>query len=180
MHKFASEIIGKKVLLRQEGRITGAVDELVINPSNGEFLGLIIAVTGQKRLQKTLPEREIMGISRDFILIKSADSLGDLDDVVRIKNVLEQRIRIDGNRVYTVSNIYLGKVADYVIDLSDGKLSRIYVQTRGLSKIAGQCIVESRQIVSIKKERITVIDAVVKKEKQLRAKGVTVRSESKC
>jgi sporulation protein YlmC with PRC-barrel domain len=170
MNRFAKELVGRKVILRHEGFMAGEVEEVIINPENGDFLGFVVGQKGNKN-KKALPEKDIMGINNQFILVKSAEKLGDLDDVVRIKAIRDQKISIEKNRVYTISNMYLGRVSDYTIDLALGKLSRLYLKSWAIKKMVNHNIIESKHIVSIKKNRITVDDAVVKQERKVRAVG---------
>ena len=176
MQKFASDFAKNKVILRQEGMVAGEVEEVIINPENGDFLGLVIGRRGKKK-KLALSEKDIIGVSNGFVLVRGAGSLGDLDEIIRIKNARDQKISIEHNRVYTLSNIFLGRVSDYSIDLVSGKLSRLYVQPWAISKIASQHIIDAKRIVSIKKNRITVEDAVVKGKKKVSLKAMPIKSE---
>jgi sporulation protein YlmC with PRC-barrel domain len=178
MHRFASEFIGKKVLLRREGAFAGLVEEVVVNPENGDFLGFVVRIPHKKKIQKVLPEKEVMGINREFILVQGLDSLGDLNEIVRIKKARDQKVSIEKNKVYTISNVYLGRVSDYTLDLITAKLSRIYVHPRGIGKITGGHCIDAKRIVSIKKKRITVDDASVKVGNKAGLKaGIPVKNE---
>jgi len=178
MHRFASEFIDKKILLKHEGMIAGVVEEVIINPENGDFLGLVVRVSTKKREYLVVPEKDIQGINREYVLIKNADVLAEENEVVRIKSARDQRIQIEKNKVYTVSNYYLGRVNDYTIDLISAKLSRLYIQPTGISKLARCQIIEAKRIVSIKKNRITVDDSVASLKEKKVIKSVVVRSES--
>jgi len=176
MQRLASEFFGKRVVLRQESMVVGEVKEIIINPENGVFLGFMVVVPNKKRIRFALPEKEIMGIGREFILVKSMDSLGDPEEIVRIKRARETKISIIRNRVYTVNNVYLGRVYDYSIDLVTGKLSRLYVQSLSLKLTRGH-LIDARRVVSIKKHRITVDDATIKTKKKPAVKRMAVKTE---
>ena len=66
MNKFASELVNKPVLVKQaiqsgEGALVGLVEDLIINPDNGELAGLIVREGFGKKHLKTLGAKDIFG-----------------------------------------------------------------------------------------------------------------------
>lgn len=164
MQKLASELKTNKVILRHEGALVGTIHDLVINPDDGKFLGFIIKEGFGKGKLKTLAEKDILGFNDQFILIASYDTLGEIDEIIRIKSVLDQKIPIIKNKVYTLSGLYLGKVTDFTVDFTSAKLSRLYVDSKSLKNITKDLLIDSKCIVTIKKDRITVDDSCVKEK----------------
>lgn len=170
MNKFASELVKKPVLVKQaiqsgEGALVGMVEELIINPENGELAGFIVREGFGKNSLKTLGAKDVLGISSDFYLIPNYETLGEMDEIVRLKNILDKNIKVTGNKVCTVSGTYLGRVFDFTIDLRHFMISRIYVAGRILGGFGKQHIIDYKQIISIEKDKITVDDAFVKVKK---------------
>ena len=167
MNKFASELIRKPVLVKQalqsgDGALVGLVESLIINPDSGELAGLIVREGFGKKNLKTLAAKDILGISSDFYLVPNYEALGDLDEIVRLKEILDRDFKVMGNQVYTASGTYLGKVFDYTIDLQHFMISRIYVRGNLFGPFSKQYIIAYKQIISIEKDRITVDDAFTK------------------
>lgn len=167
MNKFASELVLKPVLVKSaiqsgEGALVGLVQSLIINPDNGELAGLIVREGFGKKNLKTLAAKDILGISSDFYLVPSYETLGDMDEIVRLKQIMDKDTKITGNKVYTASGTYLGKVFDYTLDLSHFMISRIYVGSKMLGSLGKQYIISYKQIISIEKDRITVDDTSTK------------------
>lgn len=167
MNKFASELVLKPVLVKSalqsgEGALVGLVEELIINPDNGELAGLIVREGFGKKNLKTLAAKDILGISSEFYLVPNYETLGDMDEIVRLKEIMDRSIKITGNKVYTASGIYLGKVFDYTIDLAHFMISRLYVRTANLGPFGKQHIIAYKQIISIEKDKITVDDTSTK------------------
>ena len=167
MNKFASELVLKPVLVKQalqsgEGALVGLVQSLIINPDNGELAGLIVREGFGKKNLKTLAAKDILGISSEFYLVPNYESLGDMDEIVRLKEILDRDINVTGNKVYTAGGTYLGKVFDYTIDLTHFMISRIYVRSFVLGALGKQHIIGYKQIISIEKDRITVDDNSIK------------------
>lgn len=170
MNKFASELIKKPVLVKQaiqsgEGALVGLVEDLIINPENGELAGFIVREGFGKKSLKTLGAKDVLGISSDFYLIPNYETLGEMDEIVRLKNIMDKHIKITGNKVYTFSGAYLGRVFDYTVSLSQFMISRIYVGGKAFGAFGKQHIISYPQIISIEKDRITVDDAFVKIKK---------------
>lgn len=170
MNKFASELIRKPVLVKSaiqngEGALVGLVEELIINPENGELVGFIVREGFGKKKLRTLGAKDVLGISTDFYLIPSYETLGEMDEIVRLKQIMDKDIKIAGNKVYTFSGTYLGRVFDYTIDLRHFMISRIYVGGKTLGAFGKQHIIGYKQIISIEKNRITVDDAFTKVKK---------------
>jgi sporulation protein YlmC with PRC-barrel domain len=170
MNKFASELVMKPVLVKQaiqsgEGALVGLVNQLIINPDNGELAGLIIREGFGKKKLKTLAAKDIIGISSEFYLVPNYESLGEMDEIVRLKQIMDRGIGITGNAVYTESGTYLGRVFDYTIDLRHFMISRIYVGSKRFKSFTKQHIIGYKQIISIEKDRITVDDTFAKVRK---------------
>lgn len=167
MQKLQSDLIAKGIILRQENALVGVVEDVVINPDNGQFLGFIVREGFGKKNLKALAEKDMLGFNAQFILIPGYKSLGEISDIVRIKDALDKKIKIIKNKVYTISGVYIGKVADYTIDFDAAKLSRLYVNARSIRRLAKELIIESSCILSIKKDRITVDDTCAKQASKI-------------
>jgi uncharacterized protein YrrD len=115
-----------------------------------------------KRNQKALPKKDIEVVGKDFILISSYEQLGDIDEIVRIKQVLDGGVKIITNKVETESGRYLGRVFDYTIDFNSYNISRLYVSNKLFGMSANQHIIANNQIIEITKEKIIVSDATIK------------------
>jgi sporulation protein YlmC with PRC-barrel domain len=183
MNKFASELILKPVLVRDaitrgEGAMIGLVENLIICPDDGSLAGITIREGFGKKSLKTLSTKDILGISSEFYLIPSYNLLGDLDEIVRLKEILDRGIPITGNKVYTQSGTFLGKVFDYTLDLTSFKISRLYVRPTLLGGLAKQYIIDYKNIISIEKNRIVVVDATSKGAETVLSKNVVSQGAS--
>ena len=183
MNKFASELILKPVLVRDaitrgEGAMVGLVESLIICPDDGTLAGITIREGFGKKNLKTLSAKDILGISSEFYLVPSYEKLGDLDEIVRLKEIMDRNVPIVGNRVYTQSGNFLGKVFDYTLDLVSFKITRIYVKPTLLGGFAKQYIIDYKNIISIEKDKIVVEDALVKGAEPILTKNVARQTAS--
>jgi len=170
MIKFASELRAKPVLLQKERALVGIVEDLIVNPDTGEFAGLLVREGFGKKNLKTLPEKDLLSITSDFYLISGYEALGELDEIVRLKTIIDRGIKIVGTKTYTVSGDYLGRVRDYTLNLKNLHIDKIYVNPPMLSGVIRELAIAFSQIVSIEKDKITVEDATVKVSEPVKGK----------
>ncbi len=170
MIKFASELRLKPVLLKKEKALVGVMENMVIDPDTGKLVGILVREGFGKKNLKALPEKDLLGITSDFYLIASYESLGELDEIVRIKQVLEKEARISGNKVYTVSGQYLGKCRDYTLNMKALTIDKIYVNPPLLSGNFKELAIGFGQIISIEKDKITVEDTFIKASESVKGK----------
>ncbi len=166
MQKLASELKTNKVILRHEGALVGTIYDLVISPTDGYFLGFIIKEGFGKGKLKTLAEKDILGFNDQYILIASYDTLGDIDEIIRIKEAMEKKIPIIKSKVYTEGGIYIGRVSDYTIDFVLAHLSRLYVNSKSIKFIVKELLIDAKHIISITKDKIIVEDSCIKEKKK--------------
>ncbi len=162
MIKFASELRLKPVLLKREMALVGIVENLVVNPDDGKLVGVLVREGFGKKDLKALPEKDIISIASDFYLISEYGALGEIDEIVRILQVVDRSVRITGAKVYTVSGKYLGKCRDYSMNLKSMKMEKIYVNPPLFSGVMREYVIGFLQIVSIEKSKITVEDTFIK------------------
>lgn len=153
--------------MKAERALVGICEDLIIDFSNGKFMGLLVREGFGKKHLKTIAEKDIEGIGQNFFLVKSYSVLGETDEIVRIKEILDKKIRILQNKVVTVSGQNLGKVYDYTLDLKTGYLSRLYVRPTALFVLSPDYIINFSQIISIERDKIIVEDATIKSKDAL-------------
>ena len=71
---------------------------------------------------------------------------------------------IINNKVIDKSGYYLGRVIDFDIDVSKQIIVRYYVQGNLLGFFKEPLIINSNQVIEIKKDKIIVEDAVIQKK----------------
>jgi uncharacterized protein YrrD len=181
---FHNKVIGLPLVSAQDDKKIGAVKGLVINPENGKFLGLIVSrdkLFGGKNIALI---EDIKKIDDREVIIKNENSLHSPDC---IEDSIKQ-IKIKNNKVITKSGDSLGEVRNFAIDLNYDTLSKIYVSGGIIEDlIRGELIIPWNQIISIKKDAITVRDIIIKsketrklisREKKLTEAGLFIKLNS--
>jgi len=71
---------------------------------------------------------------------------------------------IINNKVINRSGYYLGRVVDFDVSVSEQVVIRYYVQGNLLGFFKKPLIINSNQVIEIKKDRIIVEDALIQKK----------------
>jgi sporulation protein YlmC with PRC-barrel domain len=177
MNRFATSLIAKPVIVNREEALIGMIEDLVIDPENGHFEGILVKEIFGKRNIKAISAKDILGITDKFFLIDSYEDLGEIEDIVRIKKVTATGIKILENKAYTVRGKYLGKVYDYTVDPDFAILTKIYVRPTSFHPLSADYIIPFEEIISIEKNRITISDGAVYNKKVIKL-GKPAKPES--
>lgn len=164
MQKFAGEIKGTNVLTRREKLLVGKVTEFIINPANCFVIGLSLELNDRKKSKKVVNASSVLGLGTDFVMIESLNDIADPDEIVRIKDILDQEIQLFNARVFTEDNFYLGKVRDFTISLEMMALERLYVKPSNVIQVVlKDHIIVRNDILKVERERITVKSGKIEK-----------------
>lgn len=168
MQKLASEFERTTIITKQERAILGSLKDVILNPETGDAIGLFFYVAGNKNRELVVNTSDVSGVGTNFIMIDSADNVSPPDEIIRIKEVLDQGIEIVGSRVVDEDGRHLGKVRDWSVNLKTMRLERLYVVSSSLVKMLAQdLIILANDIVKIEKGKIIVRSGSVKSEKKV-------------
>lgn len=167
MVKLISQLTGARVLLFQERAFIGEVQRVLISPDDGSLVGFVITPTHQKELAY-IPTNEIKGYGQGFLLIENLTSLSETDEVIKIRQVLDNEPKIIGTTVVTESGLKLGKVSDATVDVRLNTLKKLYVSGPiSLGPFGTQKVIDLKQIVKIERKTIIVRDSTQKERQSL-------------
>jgi len=145
---------------------------LIIDPDTGDLIGILILEGFGKRKLKSLAAKDIITITNKYILIDSYENLGELDEIIRIKKVLDKKITIRKCPVYTVSGKFLGKVKDFSVNFKSMRLERIIVDSLWTVNSTRHYLISFSQIISIEPGKITVEDATISRKNTVMIEAV--------
>lgn len=156
MEKTYSEIIGTPVVVEGAGRVTRITDVL-LNPKDGRVVAFF---TGK---MKVISPMDIIFFGK-AITIGHYEDIIDAEDLLKIKEIISNDIRLLKSKVETKKGYYLGKLYDYYIDTSAYALTKIIVYKSffGILKSADR-LIPARDIVEIKKDLVIVQNRHAKK-----------------
>lgn len=168
MDKYYSQTIGTPIMTM--GGPTGRkIVEVVIEPETGRIIGFLVT-----------PRGEFVATPRDIlywnqrVIINDVEDIVEVDDIIKIKEILARKISVYKNRVFTQSGTYLGEVLDYAVNPKFFVLTKLLVAKTVFGLFPFQeKIIAHRDILEIKKDRIIVKDrfGVVPTREPKTAKG---------
>jgi uncharacterized protein YrrD len=163
MKRFANDLIGCELVAFQEKATAGKIDDVIIDPNTGAVLGFGFKF---QRERKVIPINEVRTFGPDFVIINSAESISEPEDVIRISEALALEAPIIGEKVETESGQKLGEVSDYTIELSKMGLDKLYVRpSMGLNFLVTDLIISAKNIIEIQKKKIIVTDSYARSKK---------------
>ncbi len=164
MLQLSSSYLNKKVMSLQDGEVVGQTDSLVINPNNLKIEGWFVNDSYQKEF-KILLTQDVREILRDILVVDSYQSLTEVEDLVRLQEVIEADFELLGKKVITTENKKLGTVSDFAVDAESLYIQSLYVDPPMLKNFGlrqTQKIVGRRQIVEINDSEIIVKSATLR------------------
>ncbi len=161
MQKLYSELIGLPVFDEYSPAPLALIRDIIIDPENGKIAAF--AVKNNRIIVPLDVERLGRGL-----FIKDQNHIVPTEDVLRVAEVAERKIKILGARVITQNTkIYLGRVVDYEIETRGMALASIHVAKTFLFFRFQEKTISYRSIVKIKRESIIVKDTrITAREKE--------------
>lgn len=123
-----SELNDKQVGSLEEGSLVGRVEKVIINPGEIQIIGLLVKVPGFLSRPKAVSFLDVVDIDASAVVIRSADSLVDSSEIVRLQKLIKYKFNFIGLPVKDKSGKVLGRVNDAVVETAGGDIVRIYVR----------------------------------------------------
>lgn len=108
-------------------RKIGTVKQFIFNPDDGSLLGLLVSTGGWFSKNMVLSAQDIIDFDRNGIVTKLEENLVGVDSIVRVKNVLRDRISVLGQNAITESKNRIGKISDLLIDTETLCIVKYYI-----------------------------------------------------
>jgi uncharacterized protein YrrD len=158
MEKLYSNIVGMPIF--EDGHIhpITSVKDVVMDTERGK----IIAVIVDTNKRKVIAPMDIISMG-DVLKIHHEAAIIDEDDIIRIKEIREQKTFLFKNTVETREGHYLGKVYDFAVDMSTLHLQKIFVAKGilGIFRYSSK-IIPAKKILEILPNKIIVENGVGK------------------
>lgn len=161
----AKSLSNLPVVSLESGQTLGFISNIIIDPDSGKVLGLLSSSNFFWKDKKAVAVSDIHEFTPEMVLVRDDKSQLELEELVRIKKVVEQKIFILGSKVITESGKKLGKSTDFVINANLGILAKIYIENLwGQGYISGTLVISANKIISIEHKRIIVANNALKEE----------------
>lgn len=177
--KTTVELLGLPVFSIEEGKESGIVDGIVINPDKG-VVEYLIVIKGSKYLGvKALPFASVEGIGEYAVTIQHSSLILNIKDVSNINELLEKDINVKSSKVITPKGKLLGTVDELLInDEKEGEIAGCVLSPANDLIKSGiitmdQIITFGKDILIVKNEvEETLIDNISNPEKSAKQKEV--------
>jgi uncharacterized protein YrrD len=143
-----------------EGGLVGVVRQVIVDKDEAKVIGFLVKLKGIMAPTRAVSFQDVIDIDQAGIVVRSAESLVEQDEIVRISEILKTNFNLIGLRALSKEKKYLGRVYDALIESTSGDVMRIYVK-----HLFNDYVFESSQI-----EEITNKEIKLKTEKRQRAK----------
>lgn len=163
----AKQILNKPVFSKEEEEYIGKVLEIIVSPENYQLLGFLVSQSFSK--PKIVSEIDVLELTPEGLLINSANSLLEIDEVLKIKEIFDRQLKIIGAKAETESQRQLGKVFDFVIETNINALVKFYIKGGLLSPVL---ILPPEKVVKIEKGKIIFSEDVLEKPNAAEAVGL--------
>jgi len=158
MLKLSNSINNKDVFSLRTGGIIGHVYDTLINPNNLKIEGLM---TKDKFSNDTkiLLYQDIRELSPKGYIVNDLDSLSNIEDLVRLADIIDLNYQLIGKGVVTVNGDKVGKVTDYAVEIETMYIQKIYATQPIIKNFSGGNLsIDRSQINEVNDKRIIIND----------------------
>lgn len=142
MLKLLSNLRGQPVVAQQLGKPIGAIDDWVIDPERGQVVAF--ELTGRQE-RRFLSGVDIINHLDAGLVVAGEDALQSVDELVRVKKLIDDRCTLIGSKVVTEKGKRLGKVRDCLIDSAGLFIAKLYVQPNLLDRVFSEEMILPRE-----------------------------------
>ena len=158
MLQLSGYLLNKPVMSLRTGRPVAWVAAAVVNPRNLKIEGFYCndSMNGG---QLVLLAQDIRELSRQGFIVNDHDVLIEPEELVRLKDLMQQNFQLTGKLVVTVSKQKVGKVSDYAVETESMFIQKLYVTQSFWKRLTGGSLsVDRTQIVEVTNHRIVIND----------------------
>lgn len=162
MYVLANQLKGLPVMSLQTGSPIAVVEQPIVKQSTLEVMALACTVGKIKRRTSVILLRDIRQFATDCVIIDSFDEIEDANEIVRLRDIVDEAFTPIGKNVVNESGQRLGKVENYTINLKTSMLQKLYVhQSLMKSILFNNLVVDRTQIIDISTKQFTVKDTTL-------------------
>jgi uncharacterized protein YrrD len=163
MLKLYESVPGLDILSLRSGSPIAAIIAPLINPNNLYIEGWYVQDDSKK--QRIVLSQAIRDILPQGFVVNDHEDLSEIEDLIRLKEIMDLRFDLLGKRVTSQSGKSYGKINDFAFESSNFFIQKLYVGQSLVKNIAGGTLsIDRSQIIEITNQRIVIEDPVVKSE----------------
>lgn len=155
-------LIDAPIMSLQTGMPLAKTISVIIDPRKLQIAALRVHGNRLSHQESVLHPADVREISDIGLIVDGDESLMPLDDLVRLKEVIDFKFELLGIRVENEKGRLLGKVSDFAIDPDSFLIQQLYTKPSLLKSIVTTSLTINRsQVVNVNNQRIVVKDPTV-------------------
>lgn len=149
-----SKIIGLPVVAQQLPEKIGVIEDWVLDADKGKVVAYKLKGLGKQRWLSTI---DIVEYGEEAVFVNDPEAVQPLGDLVRVKQLVDQAVRLVKTPVENEQSKKLGLVKDCVIDGATNYLTKLVVAPALFDRMFEKEILVSRQnIIKITPQKVVV------------------------
>lgn len=166
-------ILSLPIVSIQTGGQLGSVSSAIIDPRQLKIVAFYCEGHMIDVKPAILHSEDIREVSTLGLIVDSADNIMAADDLVRLKEIIGYKFKLEDKLVVEESGRKVGKVSGYSLETSTFYIIKLHVKPGIWSALSTtERIIDRSQIVEISPQKIVVKSPTVKDTKREEAKGV--------
>lgn len=154
--KASKDIVGMPVYSIQEGQNLGQVKSLVIDTEKKCLLALVVEKKRLTKEERLLPFAAIKSLGDDVITVERGQALERRGVDPATMRALRRPVQPVGARCFTAGGKTMGKVEEYFVDITDGRIAQLEISEGGLIK--GKVLVDGEHIIALAPHTVMLSD----------------------
>lgn len=150
----AKKLIGLPIAANDTQSKIAEIEKILVDPNNGNVLGFLVRPGGFFSLRKVISAVDIREWDPNGIVTETINNLVGEDEIVRIKEVLDQDIDLFTMKAKTKSGKRLGAVEDFLIDTATSCVMKYYLN----DLVSGSKVFPADKVIKIEKNVIIFED----------------------
>lgn len=156
MLQLSKALMSKPVLSLRTGSPVAQVTGAIFNPNNLKIEGFYCQDRYNKK-ELVLLYQDIRDVLGKGFVINDHDVLVEVEDLIRLKEVININYQLIGKQVVTVDKKKVGKVSDFATEVETMMVQKIYVAQSIIKSFTGGSLsIDRSQIVELTPKRIII------------------------
>lgn len=158
MLQLSASLLNKAVLSLRAGTVIAQITGPIISTDKLKIEGFFCQDRFNKQ-ELILLSQDIRDMTGNGYIVNDHDVLCEPDELVRLKDVINNRYNLIGKKVVTASGERVGKVNDYSTEMETMYIQKIYVSRSILKSLNGSSLgIERSQIQEVTDRQIVIND----------------------
>ena len=165
----SNDLLNKQILSLRTNAPIASITGLIINPNNLKVEGFHCRDRYDKS-ELVLVVQDIRETLPNGYVVNDHDVLVKVEDLIRLKEVINPNFNLIGKQVETISKHKVGKVSDYATEVGSMYIQKLYVSQPIYKNLGGgNLAIDRSQINEITPKRIIINDLLGTVPAQARA-----------